>query len=259
MNPTPGVFKFSRGGKLLHEGLSSEQAARLIQEGAILPSDYYWTNGMTDWKQVSSREWASAAAFTARPPALPTSEDATDQNEEDALRSLQSVLTNGEKILFYAIQRRFFALISRRVLVAATNGRIIVIKRGLIGGFSMQDFRWQDIADSKISNGIIGADLLLILRGGMSCQILGLRKEQAAALYRHAQSEEQAWREKLRMRQIEEMRASSGGVHIGTAPASASPGSAISGRLAQAKQMLADGLISDAEYEAIKAKIVSEL
>ena len=95
--------------------------------------------------------------------------------------------------------------------------------------------------------------------GGRTCLVNGLRKEQASALYRHAQAEEQSWREKLRVRQIEEMRARSGGVHIGSTSAAASAGTPVSSRLAQAKQMLTDGLISDSEYEAIKAKIVSEI
>ena len=254
---TTGFFKFSRAGKVMHEGLTYEQVVRLIGEGAILPTDFYWVAGMADWQMVSSRTWVAPASAQAPAPPAPSAE--ADLNEMDALKSLQGVLTVGEKVLYYAIQRRLFALFSRRVLIAATNGRVIVIARGLFGGFTMQDHRWQDIADSKISNGIFGADLFLVVVGGRSCMVNGLRKEQAAALYRHAQSAEQAWREKLRVRQIEEMRARSGGVHIGSAATAASVGSPVSTRLAQAKQMLADGLISDSEYEAIKAKIVSEL
>ena len=257
MSSTPPTFKFSRQGEVTHLGVSYEQASQLIRQGVILPTDHFWTDGMSEWKLVSSQTWGVAAS-TKIPNLTPMDTDA-DPNELKAMNCLQSVLTSGEKVLFYAIQRRLFALFSRRVLVAATTGRVIVIIRGLIGGFSMQDYRWQDVADSKISTGIFGADLTLILREGNSCMVDGLRKEQAAALYRHAQSEEQAWREKLRVRQIEELRASSGGVHIGSAAPSAASAAPVSGRLAQAKQMLDDGLISDAEYEAIKAKIVSEI
>lgn len=48
-------------------------------------------------------------------------------------------------------------------------------------------------------------------------------------------------------------------VHIGSTSVPASAGTPVASRLAQAKQMLVDGLISDSEYEAIKAKIVSEI
>lgn len=129
-----------------------------------------------------------------------------------------------------------------------------MIKRGLLGGFSMQDYRWQDIVDSKISTGVFGADLMLIVVGGGACMVDGLRKEQATALYRHAQAEEQSWREKLRVRQIEEMRARSGGVHIGSTSVPASAGTPVASRLAQAKQMLVDGLISDSSTKQLRPR-----
>jgi hypothetical protein len=65
------------------------------------------------------------------------------------------------------------------------------------------------------------------------------------------------------VRELEEMRARSGGVQLGagigmsSGPAS-SPENAIA-RLQQAKEMLTKGLITDAEYETIKAKIFASL
>ena len=171
---------------------------------------------------------------------------------------LRSVLIEGEKVQHHAIQRRLFALFSRRVLVAATNSRLIVIYRGLIGGFTMLDFRWQDIRDFQIRNGIFGADLTLSLAKD-GCLITGLRKDSAGSLYRYAQTEEQAWREKSRIRSMEEMRARAGGVHISTPAPGASSAKDPVDRLAQAKKMFEAGLLSDAEYEAIKAKIITEL
>ena len=49
-NPT-GLFKFSRAGKVIHEGIPYDQALRLITDGAILPSDFYWVAGMADWQR----------------------------------------------------------------------------------------------------------------------------------------------------------------------------------------------------------------
>jgi hypothetical protein len=91
----------------------------------------------------------------------------------------------------------------------------------------------------------------------------GLRKSEAQQLYRACQAQEQAWREKRRVRDLEELRARSGGLHLGGsqlgggAP-SAGPGDSVE-RLKAAKEMLESGLISDSEYEAIKAKVVSGL
>src|SRR3569833_1195780 len=76
-----------------------------------------------------------------------------------ALDSLQSVLIPGESLEAWAIQRRLFALIHRRVLVAATSGRLISITRGLIGGYNVTDIRWQDLEDVDLKVGIIAADI----------------------------------------------------------------------------------------------------
>jgi hypothetical protein len=65
------------------------------------------------------------------------------------------------------------------------------------------------------------------------------------------------------VRELEELRARSGGFQLGNA---GSPGAAAAGgeadavsRLRNAKSMLDSGLISDAEYEALKAKIISNV
>src|SRR5208282_3727599 len=94
----------------------------------------------------------------------------------------------------------------------------------------------------------------------------GLRKDQAQAIYRICQQHDQMWREKRRVRELEELRAKSGGVQfgnsMGTSPATdISTGSETepTRRLRQAREMLDAKLISDAEYETIKAKIVAGL
>ena len=63
------------------------------------------------------------------------------------------------------------------------------------------------------------------------------------------------------MRELEELRARSGGIQVsgagGYPPSGAGVQSDAVRRLQEAKQMLDGKLITDAEYEAIKAKIVS--
>ena len=79
-------------------------------------------------------------------------------------------------------------------------------------------------------------------------------------MYRICQAQDQSWREKRRVRELEELRARSGGIQVSSGPTSsaAAPGSSDAvRRLQDAKQMLDAKLITDAEYEAIKAKIVS--
>jgi hypothetical protein len=97
---------------------------------------------------------------------------------------------------------------------------------------------------------------------GSRVEFKGLRKEQAQAVYRICQAQDQAWREKRRVRELEELRARAGGIQVTSGAGAYGPGAG-SGtpdavrRLQEAKQMLDGKLITDAEYEAIKAKIVS--
>ena len=195
-----------------------------------------------------------------------------DSHLNKALDHLNSVLVTGETIEAWAIQRRLFALTGRRILIAATSGRFIKIKRGLLGGFDMADFRWQDLGDAKIKVGIFGADIFMKVFGSAdlalskdSNQMLilpGFRKEQAEKIYRLAQAQDQSWREKRRIRELEEMRAKSGGVTIGTSAVNQPAGNAsedAATKLQQAKQMLDNKLITDSEFESIKARIISGL
>ena len=201
---------------------------------------------------------------------IDTSSD--DSHLNKALEHLNSVLVAGETLEAWAIQRRLFALTNRRILIAATSGRFIKIKRGLFGGFDMADFRWQDLGDAKIKVGIFGADIFMKIFGSTdlaiskdSNQVLvlpGFRKEQAEAIYRLAQSQDQSWREKRRIRELEELRAKSGGITIGSNPSTANQGNVTedaASKLEQARQMLEKKLITDSEYESIKARIISGL
>jgi len=202
----------------------------------------------------------------------PNDNSSEDSHLNKALDHLNSVLVSDETLDAWAIQRRLFALTNRRILIAATSGRFIKIKRGLFGGFDMTDFRWQDLGDAKIKVGIFGADIFMKIFGSTdlaiskdSDQVLilpGFRKEQAEKIYRLAQFQDQSWREKRRIRELEELRAKSGGVTIGSnigsqQTANASEDAAT--KLQQAKQMLDNKLITDSEFESIKARIISGL
>ena len=189
---------------------------------------------------------------------------------EKALAELRSVLIPGETLEAWAIQRRIFALSHRRLLIAATSGRLVVLVRRLLAGFDVSTIRWQDLEEVTLRVGVIGADLALRAgkatdlaslgaQGSQRVEFQGLRKEQAQAVYRICQAQDQAWREKRRVRELEELRARSGGIQVmsGAAAAGAAGESDAVRRLQGARQLLDAKLITDAEYEAIKAKIVS--
>jgi hypothetical protein len=207
-----------------------------------------------------------------------------------ALEELRSILIPAETLEAWAVQRRLFAVTHRRLLIAATSGRLVWITRRLLGGFDVANIRWQDLEDVTLRVRIFGADLLV--RAGASTDLAsqgaagsrlypfcGLRKTQAQAVYRVCQAQDQAWREKRRIRELEELRARSGGFQLaggmglaagaalpgaaGTAPglagadSGAAPALDAARRLHEAKKLLDDRLITDSEYEAIKARILS--
>lgn len=189
---------------------------------------------------------------------------------ERALAQLRSVLIPGETVDACAVQMRLFALLHRRLLIAATSGRLIVLTRKLLGGFDVTTIRWQDLEEVTLHVGMLSADLAvragkgtdlasLGASGSQRVEFRGLRRDQAQAVYRLCQSQDQAWREKRRARELEELRARSGGIQVSPGPVAAggASGSDAVRRLQEAKQMLDARLISDAEYEAIKARIIS--
>jgi hypothetical protein len=137
------------------------------------------------------------------------------------------------------------------------------------------NLRWQDLAEVNLRVGVFGAELVIRAdqvtdlainssQGSRVITIQGLRKEQAQAVYRICQAQDQAWREKRRIRELEELRARSGGVQLsaggmasGMAGAAAGGSSEAVRRLQEAKQMLDSKLITDSEYESIKARILA--
>jgi hypothetical protein len=199
---------------------------------------------------------------------------ADDSGLGSAFATLQGLLTSGETLEAWAAQRRIYALTHRRVCIAATSGRFISLHRRLFGGYDSADIRWQDLKETRISAGIIAADLTLVAQSSSDLNIgaevnriwsfEGLNKDQAQAMYRICQQHDQVWREKRRVRELEELRAKSGGVQIsgnqaGYSGTDAAGESEPARRLRQAREMLDARLISDSEFESIKAKIVSGL
>ena len=192
-----------------------------------------------------------------------------------ALAYLFSLLVPNETLLAYAVQRRLFALSHRRCLLFATSGRLIGVSRGLFGGFTPHDVRWQDVKDARVRAGAFGAELTVqalessdfASNGRIQTVIFrGLRKDETQAIYRICQAQEQAWREKRRLRELEELRSRSGGIQIGASVAGTNlPQHQTSNvgdpteQLQKAKDMLDRNLINDSEFETIKARIISNI
>src|SRR5450755_2842984 len=145
-----------------------------------------------------------------------------------ALATLQGLLTSGETLEAWAAQQRLYALTHRRVIIAAD---LILIAQ------SSSDLN-------------IGAEVNRVW------SFEGLHKDQAQAMYRICQQHDQVWREKRRVRELEELRAKSGGVQISgggqagySSADAAGTESEPTRRLRQAREMLDAKLISDSEFE----------
>jgi hypothetical protein len=273
------------GGSTNYSSMSDAELRALEKDGTLPPAAWQQVidelgrrrsaTPRTGAPAASTPAAAAPAPAVSASPAIMPHED--DSRLSEAVQHLTALLVPGESLVAYAVQRRFFALTHRRVLVAATTGRLIRIERGLLGGYSPVDMRWQDIENAHLRVGIFGADLTITSRGnqdlassGQTAGVitaLGLRKQQAEQVYRAAQAQEQSWREKRRVRDLDELRAKSGGIQLGAMGGGGGGGGAAGGdaaddpmvRLQRAKEMLAGGLITDSEYESIKAKIVDRM
>lgn len=193
----------------------------------------------------------------------------TDRRRERAESNLGSTLMADETALSLSLQHRLFALWHRRAVIAITSSRIIVLNRGLLGGFRMQDIQWKDLQDARRSQNVLphwcGSNLAFgHFNGGVGAiEIDGVPDREAAEIYSRAQAEEQAWEEKRRVREIEEARAASGGITIQNAmqpsAVSAPAGHHVKmlAAIHDAKALLDSGAISDAEFQEMKAKIIS--
>ena len=62
-----------------------------------------------------------------------------------------------EAIIEKGIDKRPFALRSRRQVFAVTNSRVIRLKRPILGGFEMTDFQWKDLEDAKVSENVLSS------------------------------------------------------------------------------------------------------
>lgn len=186
-----------------------------------------------------------------------------------AFEKLASTLMANEQKLADAIQLRLCALTSRRVVLAATNSRVILLERPPLGGFTMRDYQWKDLHDATLSENLLpnlfGSRLTFSIRRDGQEQVEGvvvadgLEQRVASRLYTAAQEQEQAWEEKRRVRTMEEARASSGGITLGGYPGNGGGvGVSTLDELERAKKLLDSGVISDVEFNEIKSKILSK-
>ena len=186
--------------------------------------------------------------------------DASQQTEalQKVAADVSKILTPHEEILYIALQNNT-ALSIAKDSVVATNNRIICYKPSILGRVAFEDFLWQDVKDAKITQGFLATDFSVETVRGQRAELTSLDKDQAKRLYAICQQMEQEWREKRRVREMEEARAKAGGVNIAAPQSANTTAEDPVAKLAKAKQMLDQSLISEAEYESLKARILSSM
>lgn len=209
--------------------------------------------------------------------------DPTEETEQvQAIAAeVAAMLMGGEEILYIAIQSNraptLHALgVGKRQAVVATSHRLILYLPTLLGALKFVDVPWMDVKHVHMDQGWLGTGFLAETVDGRQLQVPYLDKEQAKRLYSIAQQMEETLREPRRQRELEETRARMGGTFIGVptpapippapAPVTLTPATTPAAatedpvaKLAKAKTMLDNGLISQEEYDTLKTKILSSI
>ncbi len=195
-----------------------------------------------------------------------------DKRAEKSYSKFKDTLMKDETIIEQGIDTRPFALLSRRQVFGVTNSRVILMERGILGGYTMKDFQWKDLKDAEVHEniwpGLCGSTLSFKSNQQKDGEPLNIevfpQSKIATEAYKHSQMEEQAWEEKRRIRDMEEKRAKAGGVMIGgiggissQSPSSA-PETDITDQLMKLKKLLDEGVLSDSEFQEMKSKLLSK-
>ena len=192
-------------------------------------------------------------------------EDQDPKAVEKIAEKVNDLLTNGESIEYIAVQNKPAINISPDSIVL-TNKRIIFFRSksfGLVTDF--QDYLWKDVGESHISEAILGSTFKMAADRGLVETIAYVPKSQAINLYQYAQAKEEEMVEFRRQKELEDKRATAGGITLNTQPEKIeepkpeTPTENPMETLMKLKAFLDNDLISAEDYEAKKKEILSRM
>ncbi len=143
-------------------------------------------------------------------------EDQDPKAVEKISEKVNDLLTNGETVEYIAVQNKPAINISPDSIVL-TNKRILFFRSksfGLVTDFN--DYLWKDVAESHISEAILGSTFTMTAITGFIEAIDYIPKSQARKLYQYAQGKEEEMIEYRRQKELEEKRATAGGITVNT-------------------------------------------
>lgn len=178
-------------------------------------------------------------------------------------RVLQFLVAN-EEILYIAAQAKPLTIAPDCVVL--TNMRFMIVKQTVLGAVSFQDFYWLDLGNSTVKEGVMFSAYAIGTIRGEVISLDYLPKPQARAIYRISQEKEQQMYELRRQRQMEESRAGAQSIVVnsspGVVPIPATPvsvGEDPVEKLTKLKKMVDAGLITQAEYDETKRRILAAM
>ena len=192
-------------------------------------------------------------------------EEQDPKSVEKIIEKVNDLLTNGENLEYIAVQNKPAINISPDSIVL-TNKRIIFFRSksfGLITDF--QDYLWKDVGESHISEAILGSTFKMTAVSGFVETIDYIPKSQARKLYQYAQAKEEEMIEYRRQKELEDKRATSGGITVNTQPElkeepkKEAPSEDPMETLMKLKAYLDNDLITAEDYETKKKEILNRM
>lgn len=177
------------------------------------------------------------------------------------------MLTAGEELRYIAVQKKPVVTLAPDCVVLTTK-RFIVYRVSVLGSATFIDIIWRDLHGVWLTEGLLGATLVWQALDGRRGRVEYLPKTQARRVYAFAQQMEEAMREERRDRDLEQRRASAGGVDVqapapaestNADPAPSLPSDDAAARLAKLKQVFEAGLITAEEYERKESEVLSSM
>ena len=164
------------------------------------------------------------------------------------------ILTSGEEIVHVACPMKIPG--KSNPAIALTNKRFIVFKKKLIG-MDIEDYMWRDLKDVSYKESLTGVTVTLKMDDDEDINLPWLPKDEARKLYSVAKEMEERTRKEKRALELEEKRASAGGVVVQSQQTETKEDPVQ--KLKQLKDMLDLGLVSQEEYDKAKASILSRM
>lgn len=184
---------------------------------------------------------------------------------EKVLPKVQEYCTSNEEVQYIAVQKKTLGVNFSPDCIALTNKRIILIRPKSFGlSLDFKDFSWMNVADVHMKEGVFSATITIKTTSGQTDNMEDIPKAQARRLYRFAQEMEETKKEERRQRDLEDKRAvAGGGITINTPShqpqAMAAPVEDPMEKLTKLKSMLDIGILTQEEFDAKKADILSKM